>query len=87
MITVTGATGNVGRALVQLLVQAGEEVVAVSRNPQPAGAPNGVRRVRADVGNAASLRPAEPPGPPRPGASSGGWWSASSRRCTAGTPW
>ncbi|WP_234544169.1 SDR family oxidoreductase [Streptomyces shenzhenensis] len=34
MITVTGATGNIGRTLVDLLAEAGEEVVAVSRNPQ-----------------------------------------------------
>lgn len=31
MIGVIGATGNVGRALVQMLAEAGEEVVAVSR--------------------------------------------------------
>ncbi|MET9082722.1 NAD(P)H-binding protein [Streptomyces sp. NPDC004237] len=81
MITVTGATGNIGRTLVDLLAQAGEEeVVAVSRRDRPAtpdapavpGAPAapavssaptapavpGVRWIRADAGNAESMRPA-----------------------------
>ncbi|MBV6701953.1 SDR family oxidoreductase [Kitasatospora aureofaciens] len=57
MIVVTGATGNIGRTLVPLLAEAGEEVVAVSRQPQPAGLPAGVRHARADVGEAASMRP------------------------------
>ncbi|MEU6776243.1 NAD(P)H-binding protein [Streptomyces sp. NPDC046759] len=56
MITVTGATGNVGRVLVELLAEAGEEVVAVSRRPQPAHATAGVRWARADVGDARSMR-------------------------------
>ncbi|MFI7358057.1 SDR family oxidoreductase [Streptomyces avidinii] len=46
-----------GRALVPLLTEAGEEAVAVSRQPQPAGLPAGVRHARADVGNAASMGP------------------------------
>ncbi|MCX2182809.1 NAD(P)H-binding protein [Streptomyces sp. SKN60] len=61
MITVTGATGNVGRTLVELLAGAGEEVVAVSRQAAPAAAAPaapGVRRARADLGSADSLRPA-----------------------------
>lgn len=57
MIVVTGATGNIGRTLVPLLAEAGEEVVAVSRQEQPAGLSAGVRHARADVGNAASMRP------------------------------
>ncbi|MFG2983070.1 SDR family oxidoreductase [Streptomyces sp. NPDC048258] len=57
MIVVTGATGNIGRALVPLLAEAGEEVVAVSRRPRPDGLPAGVRHARADVGSAASMRP------------------------------
>ncbi|WP_370966475.1 NAD(P)H-binding protein [Amycolatopsis sp. cg9] len=48
MIVVTGATGNVGRPLVEALTAAGEEVRAVSR-----GGPD-----RADLSDAASLRPA-----------------------------
>ncbi|MFE2726782.1 NAD(P)H-binding protein [Kitasatospora sp. NPDC059327] len=57
MIVVTGATGNIGRTLVPLLAGAGEEVVAVSRQPRPAALPAGVRHARADVGDAASMRP------------------------------
>ncbi|MEU8484222.1 NAD(P)H-binding protein [Streptomyces sp. NPDC048641] len=55
MIVVTGATGNVGRPLVAALTAAGEQVTAVSRRPAP-DLP--VRHVRADVGDAESLRPA-----------------------------
>lgn len=36
MILVTGATGNVGRPLVELLATAGARVRAITRNPQPA---------------------------------------------------
>ncbi len=35
MIVVTGATGNVGRPLIEALAEAGEQVVAVSRRPLP----------------------------------------------------
>ncbi|MGW0736774.1 SDR family oxidoreductase [Streptomyces sp. NPDC002851] len=58
MIAVTGATGNIGRTLVELLVEAGEEVVAVSRRPRPAGLAAGVRWAQADIGTATGLRPA-----------------------------
>ncbi len=58
MIVVTGATGNIGRTLVQLLTEADEEVVAVSRRPQPAGLAAGVRWAQTDIGAAAGLRPA-----------------------------
>jgi uncharacterized protein YbjT (DUF2867 family) len=58
MITVTGATGNIGRTLVELLAEAGEEVVAVSRQPQPAHRLAGVRWVQADAGDAESMRSA-----------------------------
>ncbi|KOU35064.1 SDR family oxidoreductase [Streptomyces sp. WM6378] len=58
MIVVTGATGNVGRTLAGLLAEAGKETVAVSRRPQLTGLPAGVRHVRADVGDSASMRPA-----------------------------
>ena len=43
MIVVTGATGNVGRPLVQALAAAGERVTAVSRGVSGAAAPEGVR--------------------------------------------
>lgn len=42
-IVVTGATGNVGRPLVALLVDAGVEVRAVTRNPADAHMPGGVQ--------------------------------------------
>ncbi|GGV43792.1 NAD(P)H-binding protein [Streptomyces spectabilis] len=57
MIVVTGATGNIGRTLVPLLADAGEEVVAVSRRDRSADLPAGVRHARADVGDAAGMRP------------------------------
>ncbi|MER6956254.1 NAD(P)H-binding protein [Streptomyces sp. NPDC000618] len=57
MIVVTGATGNIGRTLVPLLAEAGEDVVAVSRRPESDGLPAGARRAQADIGNSASVRP------------------------------
>ncbi|MGW3209812.1 SDR family oxidoreductase [Streptomyces sp. NPDC001135] len=57
MIVVTGATGNIGRTLVPLLAGAGEDVVAVSRRPQSARLPAGVRHAQADAGNSTSMRP------------------------------
>ena len=45
MITVVGATGNVGGPLVRLLAERGADVTAVSRG-RPAG---GARHVRADL--------------------------------------
>lgn len=56
MIVVTGATGNVGRPLVAALVEAGEEVTAVSR--RDGEVPAGVRHVRADLSDPQSLVPA-----------------------------
>ncbi|NUS43762.1 MAG: NAD(P)H-binding protein [Mycobacteriaceae bacterium] len=56
MITVIGATGNVGRHLVAALAAAGEEVTAVSR--RPGEFPAGVRHVGADITDPASLKPA-----------------------------
>jgi uncharacterized protein YbjT (DUF2867 family) len=47
VIVVTGATGNVGRPLVQALVAAGEKVTAVSR--RAADVPDGVVPVQADL--------------------------------------
>ncbi|MDT3396584.1 NAD(P)H-binding protein [Streptomyces sp. B1866] len=48
MIVVTGATGNVGRHLVRELAEAGAEVCALTRDPQRARVPDGVRVARAD---------------------------------------
>ena len=64
MIVVTGATGNVGRPLIQSLAAAGEQVTAVSRrisdvpNDVPNGVPNGVRRLQADLAQPETLEPA-----------------------------
>ncbi|MFI7536778.1 NAD(P)H-binding protein [Streptosporangium sp. NPDC049376] len=55
MIVVTGATGNVGRALVRELVEAGQQVTAVARRIEAADVPAGVRAVAADLGDADSL--------------------------------
>ncbi|MEU6428768.1 NAD(P)H-binding protein [Microbispora sp. NPDC046973] len=56
MIVVTGATGNVGRRLVELLTAAGERVTAVSR--RTAELPAGVRQVRGDLDDPAGLKDA-----------------------------
>ncbi len=55
MIVVTGATGNVGRPLVQALADAGAPVTAVSR--RAADMPAGVRSVQADLIEPESLEP------------------------------
>jgi uncharacterized protein YbjT (DUF2867 family) len=57
MIVVTGATGNVGRSLVQVLAAAGEQVTAVSRGVSDAAVPQGVRHRPADLTDPESLRP------------------------------
>lgn len=46
MILVTGATGNVGRALVDRLLAAGRPVRALTRDPQRAVLPDGVEVMR-----------------------------------------
>ena len=56
MIAVTGATGNIGRTLVNLMVEAGEPVVALSRTA--AQTPAGATRRLADLGDPASLNAA-----------------------------
>lgn len=58
MIVVTGATGNVGRALVRLLTDAGVPVTAVARRITDADVPPGVRAVTADLAEPAGLRAA-----------------------------
>ncbi|WP_194897861.1 SDR family oxidoreductase [Catenulispora pinisilvae] len=63
MIVVTGATGNVGRALVRTLAADGHAVTAVARHIQnsdvpadvPTGVPTGVRAVAADLGVPSTL--------------------------------
>lgn len=58
MIVVTGASGNVGRPLVEALARAGEKVTAVSRSPLPHDLPERARHVRADLADPATLGPA-----------------------------
>ncbi|WP_157252667.1 NAD(P)H-binding protein [Nonomuraea typhae] len=58
MIVITGATGNVGRPLVQALTAAGEKVTAVSRRIGEEDVPEGVRIVAADLTAPEGLRPA-----------------------------
>jgi uncharacterized protein YbjT (DUF2867 family) len=58
MIVVTGATGNVGRVLVESLAAAGEPVTAVSRGTMPVNLPDRVRHVAADLAEPETLRPA-----------------------------
>jgi uncharacterized protein YbjT (DUF2867 family) len=55
---VTGATGNVGRSLVQAMAEVGERVTAVSRGIAPVDLPSGTRHVRADLAAPETLRPA-----------------------------
>ncbi|KOG34916.1 MULTISPECIES: SDR family oxidoreductase [Streptomyces] len=55
MIVVTGATGNVGRPLVELLAAAGEEVTAVSRRPA-GGLPAGVAHRAGDLADVDGLK-------------------------------
>ena len=45
MILVTGATGNIGREVVNLLLSSGKQVVAVTRNPAIAALPDGAHVV------------------------------------------
>src|SRR5829696_7804484 len=48
MILVTGATGNVGREVVNVLLEDGKKVVAVTRNPAAAELPGGAHVVGGD---------------------------------------
>jgi uncharacterized protein YbjT (DUF2867 family) len=59
-ILVTGATGTVGRHVVQHLVARGAAVCALVRDPAKANLPAGVEAVRGDLLDVASLRAALP---------------------------
>ncbi|MCO1576061.1 NAD(P)H-binding protein [Crossiella sp. SN42] len=54
-IFVSGATGNVGRPLVEQLVAAGHQVRALTRNPAKANLPAGVEVVQGNLDNTDSL--------------------------------
>ncbi|MEV4256785.1 NAD-dependent epimerase/dehydratase family protein, partial [Spirillospora sp. NPDC049652] len=56
MIVVTGATGNVGGALVRMLAADGARVAATSRTISASDVPDGVQHHRADLTDADSLR-------------------------------
>nr|CAM34355.1 hypothetical protein [Streptomyces tendae] len=56
MITVFGATGNVGREVVSLLTAAGGPVRAVTRDPSRAGFGAGIEVVRGDPGRPGDAR-------------------------------
>ena len=58
MILVTGATGNVGRPLIDLLAADGAEIRAVTRDPRAAGLPAGVEVVEGDPSRPHTLAPA-----------------------------
>ncbi|GAA3434813.1 NAD(P)H-binding protein [Kutzneria kofuensis] len=51
MILVTGATGEIGRTVVDELLARGLKVRATTRNPERARLPDGVEVVRADLGD------------------------------------
>ncbi|MBB5933562.1 SDR family oxidoreductase [Streptomyces zagrosensis] len=55
MIVVTGATGNVGRALVSQLVADGHPLRALTRDPSRAALPAGAEAVRADLADTTGL--------------------------------
>jgi uncharacterized protein YbjT (DUF2867 family) len=57
VIVVTGATGNVGRPLVQALSTAGAQVTAVSRRITADDVPAGVEVRQADLAGSESLKP------------------------------
>ncbi|MFI7104921.1 NAD(P)H-binding protein [Nonomuraea sp. NPDC050227] len=54
-ILVTGATGTVGRLVVEELLQAGQKVRALTRNPAKAALPEGVEVVGGDLAEPATL--------------------------------
>src|ERR1700754_1029106 len=54
-ILVTGATGNVGRIVVERLVGAGERVRVISRRPEAAAFPAGVEAGYGDLADPATM--------------------------------
>ncbi|MDB5708771.1 MAG: NmrA family transcriptional regulator [Sphingomonas bacterium] len=58
MILVTGATGKIGRELVQMLVESGQQVRAVTRDLADAGFAPGVELVHADPSEPATMEAA-----------------------------
>ncbi len=58
MIVVAGGTGNVGREVVHQLVEVGEAVTALTRDPATATVPAGATAVAADLTDPSTLGPA-----------------------------
>jgi hypothetical protein len=56
-VLVTGATGNVGRIVVEQLLAAGVRVRAMTRRPQHAQFPDAVETVAGDLADPAALAP------------------------------
>jgi uncharacterized protein YbjT (DUF2867 family) len=54
-ILVTGATGTVGGNIVKYLVEAGQQVRALTRNPAKTSFPAGVEVVAGDLASTESL--------------------------------
>src|SRR4029450_1763018 len=71
MFLVTGATGTIGRPLLEVLVNQGANVRAVTRDPQATNLPAEVEVVQRDLTRPATIAPhltapAPPPPPPPP---------------------
>src|SRR5829696_1444424 len=60
MILVTGATGNIGREVVNLLLEDGQKVRAVTRDPATAALPDGAEVVGGDPSQPTTLTAALP---------------------------
>jgi uncharacterized protein YbjT (DUF2867 family) len=58
MLLVTGATGTIGRPLIDLLVNEGAKVRAITHDPGPTGLPEGVEVVAADLSHPDTAAPA-----------------------------
>ena len=57
-VLVTGATGNVGRLVIDALLNTGVEIRALTANPSKARLPDGVEVVEGFIGKPESVRPA-----------------------------
>jgi uncharacterized protein YbjT (DUF2867 family) len=57
-ILVTGATGNIGRHVVDRLIQAVARVRALTRNPAAANLPDSVEVIQGDLESPETLAPA-----------------------------
>jgi uncharacterized protein YbjT (DUF2867 family) len=58
MLLVTGATGTIGRPLIDVLINEGAKVRAITHDPGPTGLPEGVEVVAADLSHPDTAAPA-----------------------------